>query len=263
MRKSRFLALIGLLLGLGSPLGAILMRATLSPLPFPLFLSQEWATLQPLYIYMLMGTCAAFALFGYGVGREEDTLIIKDIGLKKEVLTDPLTGLGNHRFLHDAFKVEFRRHVASRRPISCVMMDLDFFKRVNDNYGHPFGDFVLRQFAVLLRKCIRKGDVATRYGGEEFLCILPNCGKEEARAVAERIRGETEHHVFLNGRRRVKITVSLGLITSYKSSGLNYRRLIQLSDQALYEAKRKGRNRVIQTILGTNQKFQRLEPAKK
>ncbi len=254
MRKSRFLALTGLLLGLGSPLGAILMRATLSPLPFPLFLSQEWAALQPLYLYMLLGTCAAFALFGYGVGREEDSLIRKDIGLKKEVLTDPLTGLGNHRFLHDAFQIEFRKHLTTRKPLSCLMMDLDFFKRVNDSYGHPFGDFVLRQFAALLRKCIRKGDVATRYGGEEFLCILPDCDASEALVVAERIRKGTMEYPFLQGEKKVRVTVSIGTVTGCCKAGSSYRHLIDLADQALYDAKRGGRNRVVQKSINNTRK---------
>lgn len=233
-------------------MGALLLRAWLSSLPFPLFFSQEWSSLWLLYLYMLVGTCGAFALFGFWVGREEDGLIREEIGLKKEVVTDPLTGLGNHRFLHETFNIEFRKHLSSRQPISCLMMDLDFFKRVNDRYGHPFGDHVLKAFSLLLKKCIREGDVATRYGGEEFLCILPNCDKESARGVAERIRRETQNHVFLNGRRHVRITVSVGLITSYESTGLNYRQLISLSDQALYEAKRKGRNRVIQAVIDMN-----------
>jgi len=257
MKKSYYFSLIGFLLGICAPIGALLFASIRSPLPFFSFLRQDLLLHAFFYDYMLVGTSLAFATFGYFVGRTEDLLIRKEVILSKEVLTDPLTGLGNHRFLHDTFKIEFRRHMTSRQPISCLMLDLDFFKRINDTYGHPFGDYVLKHFAGLIKRSIRKGDVAARYGGEEFLCILPNCDKDQAKTVAERIRWETERHVFSHKNKVVKVTVSLGAVTSYESSGLNYRQLIALSDQALYEAKHKGRNQVVQTTLRMNKKFTR------
>ena len=257
MKKSYFFSLIGLLLGTGAPIGALLLLAPDSPLPFPQFLRQEWLLHTFFYDYMLAGTCLVFALFGYFVGRDEDFLIRKEVILSKEVLTDPLTGLGNHRFLHNTFQIEFRRHLTNRQPISCLMLDLDFFKKINDTYGHLFGDYVLKHFAGLIQRSIREGDVAARYGGEEFLCILPNCDTQQAKMVAERIRGKTERHVFIHHHKKVKVTVSLGAVTSYESSGLNYRQLIALSDRALYEAKHKGRNQVVQTTLRMNKKFNR------
>jgi two-component system cell cycle response regulator len=202
---------------------------------------------------MLLGTCLAFGLFGYFTGRDEDRVLLKNRLLKDETLTDPLTGLGNHRFLHDVLKVEFRRHLETSRPLTCLMMDLDRFKGVNDTFGHPFGDKVLRAFASIIRRSIREGDVAARYGGEEFLCVLPDCDREQARRVAERIRTATEGHPFHHGRRRVRVTVSVGVVTSYESGGLNYRHLINLADRALYEAKHQGRNQVVQTTLKPSQ----------
>jgi diguanylate cyclase (GGDEF)-like protein len=249
MKKSFFFSFLGFLLGTGAPLGILVARLILTPLPLSEFFHREWAEHDFFYLYMLLGTCLVFSMFGLIVGRDEDRLLKKNKSLSTEVLTDPLTGLGNHRFLHDTFKIEFRRHLSSHEPISCLMLDLDHFKRINDTYGHPFGDYVLRHFAVILKKNIREGDTAARYGGEEFLGILPNCDKDQAYRVAERIRKATERHLFLHKNKRVQLTVSLGAVTSYDSSGLNYRQLIALSDRALYEAKGKGRNQVVQASL--------------
>lgn len=256
MRKSYSFALFGFLLGILAPLGAILLL-WFSPHPrlqLPDFIAEEWRDNLFFFVYMLVGTSGVFALFGFFIGRQEDSLLHENLQLSDEVLTDPLTGLGNHRFLHEAFKIEFRRHLSTRQPLSCFMMDLDRFKNVNDSYGHPFGDYVLRHFAALVKKSIRQGDTATRYGGEEFLCILPNCDAQEALAVAERIRRGTEDYPFMHDEKRVRITVSVGTVTGYQRSGSSYRNLIVLADQALYEAKRRGRNRVVQKTLANNKK---------
>jgi diguanylate cyclase (GGDEF)-like protein len=249
--RSILFCLYGALLGIGAPLGALVIL-WISPHPtlqLPAFLQEEWRDNLFFFIYMLVGTSSAFGAFGFAIGRKTDLLLSRNESLSSEVLTDSLTGLGNHRFLHDIFKIEFRRHMATRQPISCLMMDLDHFKRVNDTYGHPFGDYVLKHFAHLVKRSIRQGDTASRYGGEEFLCILPNCDLEEAKAVAERIRKETENFPFLHDKRPVKVTVSAGTVTGYRRSGANYRNLIVLADQALYEAKRRGRNKVVQIAL--------------
>ncbi|HJT25048.1 MAG TPA: GGDEF domain-containing protein [bacterium] len=251
MRKAYWFALLGFLLGFGGPLGALLLL-WFSPHPalrLPAFIVEEWRENLFFFTYMLVGSSLVFAAFGYFSGRRQDALLDKNVLLSDEVLTDSLTGLGNHRFLHEVFRIEFRKHVATRQPLSCLMMDLDLFKRVNDRYGHPFGDYVLKHFAGLVKRSIREGDTATRYGGEEFLCILPNCDALEALAVAERIRLGTEAYPFLHGKKRVKVTVSIGTVTGYRRSGSNYRNLIFLADQALYEAKRRGRNRVVQKTL--------------
>ncbi len=257
MRKSYLFSLSGFLLGLGAPLGALLWPCLSSNTnsSWISFAVQQWRDYPFFFTYMLFGTCSAFALFGFFIGRQEDTLVSKNLILSDEVLTDPLTGLGNHRYLHDVFQIEFRKHLTTRQPLSCFMMDLDRFKKVNDKYGHPFGDHVLRHFAGLVKKSIREGDTATRYGGEEFLCILPNCGAEEALAVAERIRRTTEDYPFLHGEKKVRVTVSIGTVTGYKRAGSNYRNLIVLADQALYEAKRRGRNRVVQKTVSSRKKL--------
>jgi diguanylate cyclase (GGDEF)-like protein len=249
MKKSYLLALTGLLLGCGAPIGAFLLRVIPSPLSFGGFCRQELRENDFFYLYMLFGTCCAFSLFGFLIGRSEDILIRKDAALSQDVMTDPLTGLGNHRFLHEIFGIEFRKHQDNHQPISCLMMDLDFFKRVNDAHGHPFGDLVLKLFAKIIQESVRQGDIATRYGGEEFLCILPNCDEKEARAVAERIRGEMAAETFRSGPYDVKVTVSVGVVTVHHPMETNYHAMIEAADKNLYEAKQRGRNQVVPTIL--------------
>lgn len=254
MKQSRLFTLWGFGLGMGAPFGILALRFLFHDHSQSVmdYIPREWAAFPFFYWYMLVGTCFVFALFGFWVGREDDRLIEKDRALSKEVLTDPLTGLGNHRFLHDTFKIEFRKHLDSRQPISCLMMDLDFFKRINDSHGHPFGDMVLRIFSRIIENSIRRGDIATRYGGEEFLCILPNCGEKEAKTVAERIRRETEKQVFRDGPYDAKITVSIGIVTNEDPLETNYHAMIDAADKNLYEAKRRGRNQVFQTAIPSN-----------
>jgi diguanylate cyclase (GGDEF)-like protein len=256
MKKILLYTLIGLLLGFWAPISTLLLL-WLSPhsaRELTSFLASQMRNHLLISILILSGFGLLFPIFGFFLGRRTDSWTLRTRLLTREVLTDPLTGLGNHRFLHEQFKIEFRKHRTSRRPISCLMMDLDHFKRINDACGHPYGDYVLERFAALLKKCVRERDLAARYGGEEFLVILPDCDKEEVRMVAERIRLETQRQIFTRHKKRIFLTVSLGAVTSYESSGLNYRQLIALSDRALYDAKREGRNQLIQTSLRSPQK---------
>jgi diguanylate cyclase (GGDEF)-like protein len=257
MKKILLYTLIGLLLGLWAPLGALLLLwfSPHAAPELPGFIAGALANHWLFFIFTLTIASSFFSIFGFFLGRRTDAMAVKNKRLSHQVLTDPLTGLGNHRFLHERFKVEFRKHRTSQEPISCLMMDLDHFKRINDTCGHPYGDHILESFASVLKKSIRAEDLAARYGGEEFIVILPNCGKEEVRIVAERIRKETERQVFIHRKKRVPLTVSLGAVTSYKSTGFNYRQLIALSDRALYDAKGKGRNQLIQTTLRMAKKF--------
>jgi diguanylate cyclase (GGDEF)-like protein len=251
VKKTPLYTLVGLLLTLWSPL------STLFLLWFSPHAAQEitgyidGAMKNHLHIFVTSLAVAGlfFPIFGYFLGRRTDALTSKNKKLNHEVLTDPLTGLGNHRFLHEKFGHEFQKHRENGLPISCLMMDLDHFKKINDDCGHPFGDEVLECFARVVKTCIRQGDMAARYGGEEFLVVLPDCDEEKVRKVAERIRQETERCVLNHCDKPVQLTVSLGAVTSYESEGFNYRQLIALSDQALYDAKEKGRNQLIQTCL--------------
>lgn len=238
LKKSMIFSGLGIFLGLGAPLGALLLTCWPKPgHPWIDLVQEEWRQNRFFYWYMLWSTCFVFGIFGYVIGKKTDLFL-------GQAITDPLTGLWNHRRMHDVFKDRFAQHLHSHKPISCLLLDLDRFKKVNDEHGHPFGDRVLKSFAGILWKSIREGDIATRYGGEEFLCILPDCDDKEARVVAERIRHHTERHTFTHQKSSVKITVSIGVVAVYHSVDQDYKKLIQMADKALYKAKQDGRNRV-------------------
>lgn len=161
-------------------------------------------------------------------------------------VTDALTGLHNRRYLDNHLETLFNRAVTRERPLSVMITDLDRFKTVNDTYGHDGGDDVLREFAKRLRRNVRGIDLACRYGGEEFLVVLPDTEGQDAERVAERIRAEIERTPFIVGREgtSVSITISVG-VSCVKHAPDSVEALIKRADVALYEAKRGGRNRVV------------------
>jgi diguanylate cyclase (GGDEF)-like protein len=146
---------------------------------------------------------------------------------------------------------EIQRTSRKGSPISFVIMDIDHFKKVNDQYGHQQGDTVLVNVANLIRKHLRSYDVAARYGGEEFVAILPETPLDEAMVVADRIRAAIQQHTFANKLQTLKVTISMGVAT-YPAPGLDtVDDIIRVADEALYRAKAEGRNRVL-----TQQKMQ-------
>lgn len=160
-------------------------------------------------------------------------------------VTDGLTGLHNRRYLDAHTKVLFDRAVGRSRPISVLMTDIDRFKLINDTYGHDCGDHVLREFAQRLRGNLRGIDLACRYGGEEFVVVMPDTDAKVAGIVAERIRGAIAGAPFDCGRQDVlQVTVSVGVATML-SSDRSVDDLVKRADMALYEAKSAGRNRVV------------------
>ena len=171
--------------------------------------------------------------------------------LKLDGLTDPLTGVSNRRFFERRIAEEVERWARQAGPLVCMMVDVDFFKQVNDQYGHQVGDRVLRQIASILGQDLRGSDVLARYGGEEFVLLLPGASAAQGAAIAERLRANIAHSAFVIPEGiDLNVTVSVGLaclepgVDSYGSDPAVW--LFQRVDAALYQAKQTGRNRVIQ-----------------
>ncbi len=161
-------------------------------------------------------------------------------------IVDALTGLNNRRYLDNHLKILFDRAAVRGRPISICMTDIDRFKLVNDTYGHDVGDEVLREFATRIRSTVRGADLACRYGGEEFVVVMPDTPMELAASVAERLRSIVEDKPFYvrSIDRQLSITASLGIATSSGAFGTPDE-ILKQADRALYEAKHTGRNRVV------------------
>ncbi len=171
--------------------------------------------------------------------------------LKRQGLTDPLTAINNRRFFEQRLHEEVNASVRSQAPLSCLMLDVDYFKKVNDTHGHPVGDQVLREVATLIRAELRGNDVLARYGGEEFAALLSETPLETAEEVAERVRKGVEQHVFrLPSGKTFNVTISIG-VASYApgseavSAVPDGAALVGQADRCLYEAKGAGRNTVI------------------
>ncbi len=165
--------------------------------------------------------------------------------LRKLSITDGLTELFNHRHVHELLHEEFERSKRSGEAIAVAMLDLDRFKQVNDTYGHPTGDVILYETANILRETAREIDMVGRYGGEEFIIILPGTEEEEAAHFADRVRQAVLEHVYRDDSTEVNMTVSGG-VASYPSPGIDHPDLlIKNADEALYVAKESGRNRIV------------------
>jgi diguanylate cyclase (GGDEF)-like protein len=158
-------------------------------------------------------------------------------------LTDPLTGLQNRRSLFELGRVEFARAQRMKRSFCCMMLDLDHFKHINDEYGHLIGDQVLQEFAKRCEHSVREVDLVGRYGGEEIMILLPETDRETSMQVAERLRTTIASRPIQVFGKEVSVTVSIGLATQDENTN-DLETLIARADQALYIAKHKGRNRV-------------------
>jgi diguanylate cyclase (GGDEF)-like protein len=165
--------------------------------------------------------------------------------LRNQSIRDPLTSLFNRRYLEETLERELRRAERSRGTLGVVMMDLDLFKQFNDTFGHDIGDTLLRDFGRLLQSTVRGGDVACRYGGEEFMLILPEADIETTRQRADRIR-EAAKHLFVahRGHSVGSVTISAG-VAAYPEHGTTGETLVSAADAALYRAKNAGRDRIV------------------
>ena len=161
--------------------------------------------------------------------------------ISKMATTDGLTGLANHRTFQHGFEMMLERAERQEFPLCLILCDIDFFKKINDNYGHPFGDHVLRKVSAVLGKAVRKIDLAARYGGEEFAIVLEKSDAEGGRQMAERIRKEVSSLQLAHERKKVLVTMSFG-VASYPEDGSEKQILIDRADKALYHSKENGRN---------------------
>jgi diguanylate cyclase (GGDEF)-like protein/PAS domain S-box-containing protein len=164
--------------------------------------------------------------------------------LKQLAITDPLTGLYNRRYFFSLAESEFERATQNQLPFSIILMDVDFFKNINDSYGHPAGDRVLEKLAQRARDALRRGDVLARYGGEEFSILLPQTDLPAAIQVAERLRLSVAQEETIPGIGQVEVTASLGVATLDATPGLDFNQLLERADRALYLDKHESRNRV-------------------
>lgn len=164
--------------------------------------------------------------------------------LSEQAMRDPLTGLFNRRYLSETLPREIRRARRGRKPLCVALLDVDHFKALNDAHGHPAGDRVLKIVGGLLRDSLRAGDIVCRYGGEEFVVVLPNCALGEAKARLQQICAEVEATAMVHGREPLP-TITLSAGVAEMSAGLtSAEALIGAADQALYKAKKNGRNRI-------------------
>ena len=179
----------------------------------------------------------------------------KEEKLRNLSYMDPLTDLANRRHFDECFTREWLQGQRKKQQIAFIMIDIDFFKKVNDNYGHQVGDMVLVKLVTLMREQVRSSDIVARYGGEEFAIILPDTGIHIAHEVAERIRHEVENQKLSFNDQTLGVTVSIGLASLSQithqmgalkkgQDGLD-KLLLGKADEALYQAKQTGRNQVV------------------
>ena len=164
---------------------------------------------------------------------------------QKLALTDPLTGAFNRRTFLELAEREIARTRRSKGSLSLIMLDIDHFKQTNDRNGHLAGDEVLKALVAVVLTCLRKEDLLVRYGGEEFCTLLPSVAVDRATAMAERMRDAVEQARFSFDGRILPVTVSIGVSSLSLDGNEGVDRLISRADEALYTAKKSGRNRVV------------------
>ena len=241
---------IGAILGLGSPLGCLALRFYWDHFSQTnTWVRYELTEHGLYYIYAGVGTVLAMALWGLWSGRNADAqrsradaLENAAVRLKDMAVTDGLTGVFVRRHLLEKLDEELRRAERYSHPIASLFLDVDNFKAFNDIHGHVVGDEVLRRIALVIRKSVRETDVVGRYGGDEFLVMLPHASAREAFATAERVRHGVEK-LTISGRdgQAVPLTVSVGVIADVPHEG-DVLKYLDIADQALHRSKGLGKN---------------------
>jgi diguanylate cyclase (GGDEF)-like protein len=165
--------------------------------------------------------------------------------LQELAVTDELTGLYNHRHLVRTLESEFKRALRYKRNFTLLMVDVDYFKEVNDAYGHPCGDLVLRELARIFKTTVRATDIVARYGGDELAVVLLETQKETALKISEKLRREVEKYPFEWEGEPFQVTVSIGAASAFQKGIKDWSALLNAADKALYQAKGSKRNTVV------------------
>ena len=172
-------------------------------------------------------------------------LEVANAKLKEMAYTDPLTQAYNRRHFYELCHNELNRAYRTEKPLVVIMMDIDHFKKINDNYGHPAGDYVLQSVAKLCMGALRDYDIFGRFGGEEFIVCCPDCDQPTATAIAERLRSDIDSYQFQWQDKDISATASFGLAMTEAGNPKSIDQLINDADKRLYQAKATGRNRVV------------------
>ena len=243
--------IIGALLGLGSPLGGLFLRMLFSRHFSRVWVHAELSHNFFFYLYMLLTVPIVFAGFGFFFGylmdkisSQKEALARSNIILEHQSMTDDITGLYNHRHILEEVDKELERAKRYRRILSGIMLDIDRFKEVNDLYGHLTGDAVISEMAEIIRQSIRKIDVAGRFGGDEFLLILPEADPGAALSVAKRLQLQVRQHRFKTIRDYLLLTVSIGIFSLQDTKDYEKQIFIEKMDMALLKAKNLGKDRI-------------------
>ncbi|EPR12940.1 diguanylate cyclase [Ruminiclostridium papyrosolvens] len=197
-----------------------------------------------IYPYFILGTfVVSYTVYKYMIYLNNMSLLF--IKLKEESTKDYLTGLNNVREFNKLFRLVIEKAVSTNQKFSLLLIDIDFFKKINDTHGHQAGDKVLKEIGKILRQNCRADDKISRNGGEEFSILLENASNSKAIEIAERIRKIIAENEFeISYGRNINITVSIG-ISSYPETVTDITQIIERADDALYKAKRTGRNLVV------------------
>lgn len=235
IRRIRYVV-AGALLGLGAPAGLLCVRLRRRGLSLR-SVTREVEAERETYLYSAASTTLAFALFGGVLGHHADRLA-------RLATTDPLTGLFNHRAFHERMRQELIRAARYHEPLSCLMIDLDRLKRVNDHYGHEAGDEALRWVARAIRSQLREIDVGARLGGDEFGVLAPRTNEASAIVLAERLRARVANGVEALEGRGSTASIGIASLVPSRADLPAPVSVISAADEALYRAKRRGGNSV-------------------
>jgi diguanylate cyclase (GGDEF)-like protein len=203
------------------------------------------------FVYLTSWIPVFFAGFGFIIGflidklyRQKAILEKVNHSLKEESIMDELTGQYNRRHIMYELEKEIERARRYKHTLAGIMIDVDDFKKFNDRYGHLLGDTILKEVTSVFDHCIRTIDVLGRYGGDEFIILLPEAGPETAKVVADRIKKSIGEHVVTHKKKALKVTVSIGFHYFDDLTNTDKKEFIDKIDQALYLAKTSGKNRV-------------------